>query len=66
MYEIEEINKFGKLANVSINLYYLNRAAKYNFSLKMGVQPVNYGNVFCLEMGSEYGHMENIMMIHGD
>ena len=36
MYEIEEINKFGKLENVSINLYYLNRAAKYNFSLKNG------------------------------
>ena len=28
MYEIEEINKFGKLENVSINLYYLNRAVK--------------------------------------
>lgn len=51
MYEIEEINKFGKLENVSINLYYLNRAAKYNFSLKMGVQPVNYGNVFLFRNG---------------
>lgn len=46
MYEIEEPSKFPLLEDVSINLYYLNRAAKYNFSMRMGVTPVNYGNVF--------------------
>lgn len=46
MYEIEEPNKFPLLEDVTINLYFLNRAAKYNFSMRMGVTPVNYGNVF--------------------
>lgn len=51
MYDIEEANKFPMLEDVTINLYYLNRAAKYNFSMKMGVQPVNYGNVFLFRNG---------------
>lgn len=46
MYEIEEPNMFPLLEDVTINLYFLNRAAKYNFSMRMGVTPVNYGNVF--------------------
>lgn len=46
MYEIEEPNSFPLLEDVTINLYFLNRAAKYNFSMRMGVTPVNYGNVF--------------------
>lgn len=51
IYEIEEINRYDKLSNVNINLCYLNRAAKYNFSLKMGVNPVKYGNVFLFRNG---------------
>jgi len=51
MYEIEEINKFSELIDAQVNLYYLNRAAKYNFSLKMGVQPVQYGSVFLFRNG---------------
>lgn len=51
IYEIEEINRYDKLSNVNINLCYLNRAAKYNFSLKMGVTPVKYGNVFLFRNG---------------
>lgn len=51
IYEIEEVNKFDKLSDVNINLCYLNRAAKYNFSLKMGVNPVKYGNVFLFRNG---------------
>lgn len=51
MYEIEEENKYGGLTDAQINLYYLNRAAKYNFSLKMGVQPVQYGSVFLFRNG---------------
>ena len=52
MYEIEELNQdFSLLTSVSISLFYLNRAAKYNFSAKMGVTPVSYGNVFLFRNG---------------
>lgn len=51
MYEIEEDNKYSKLDEASVDLYYLNRAAKYNFSLLMGMSPVNYGNVFLFRNG---------------
>jgi len=52
MYEIEEPNNdFTLLKSVSISLFYLNRAAKYNFSAKMGVTPVSYGNVFLFRNG---------------
>lgn len=51
MYEIEENNKYSDLEDVSVEIYYLNRAAKYNFSLLMGMSPVNYGNVFLFRNG---------------
>ena len=51
MYSIEEQNTFKKLQDVSINLFYLNRAAKFNFSLMMGVQPIKYGSVFLFRNG---------------
>lgn len=51
MYEIEENNKYPQLEEVSVDIYYLNRAAKYNFSLLMGMSPVNYGNVFLFRNG---------------
>ena len=52
MYEIEEPNQeFSLLKSVSISLFFLNRAAKYNFSAKMGVNPVSYGNVFLFRNG---------------
>ena len=51
MYEIQEKNGYNKLSDVTVNLYYLNRAAKYNFSMKMGVQPVQYGSVFLFRNG---------------
>lgn len=51
MYKISEPNPYKFLKNVSISLYYLNRAAKYNFSLKMGVDAVNYGNIFLFRNG---------------
>ena len=40
MYEIEEPNKFPELSSATISLFYLNRAAKYSFSQRMGIQPV--------------------------
>ena len=51
MYEIEEPNKFSELTSATISLFYLNRAAKYSFSSKMGIQPVQYGNVFLFRNG---------------
>lgn len=52
MYEIEEHNDaFSKLASVSISIFFLNRAAKYNFTARMGIEPVNYGNVFLFRNG---------------
>lgn len=51
MYKIEEPNIYGHLEDVTISLYYLNRKAKYNFSLKMGVDAVNYGNIFLFRNG---------------
>lgn len=51
MYEIEEPNRFPNLASVTISLFFLNRAAKFNFTAKMGIEPVNYGNVFLFRNG---------------
>lgn len=51
MYEIQAINTFDKLENVTINLYYLNQSAKKTFSQRMGVQPINYGNVMLFRNG---------------
>lgn len=51
MYEIMEVNSFDKLEDVTINLYYLNRAAKKTFSQRMGVTPVNYGNIMLFRNG---------------
>lgn len=52
MYEIEEPNiEFSKIESASVSLFFLNRAAKYNFTAKMGVEPVNYGNVFLFRNG---------------
>lgn len=51
MYEIEEPNRFSELSSATISLFYLNRAAKYSFSQRMGIQPVQYGNVFLFRNG---------------
>lgn len=51
MYEIEELSKYNKLEDVVVSLYFLNRAAKYSFTARMGIQPVNYGNVFLFRNG---------------
>ena len=51
IYRIREENSFDKLNSVTINLYFLNRAAKTAFSTKMGVQPVAYGSIFLFRNG---------------
>lgn len=51
IYRIREKNDFNKLSSVSINLYFLNKTAKTSFSMKMGVQPVQYGSIFLFRNG---------------
>lgn len=52
MYEIREKNlSYDKLEDVRINLYYLNRSAKNNFTRLMGIEPVNYGSIFMFRNG---------------
>lgn len=51
IYRIREKNCFDKLSSVTINLYFLNKAAKTSFSMKMGVQPVAYGSIFLFRNG---------------
>jgi len=51
IYRIRERNIFDKLSSVTINLYFLNKAAKTSFSMKMGVQPVTYGSIFLFRNG---------------
>ena len=52
IYHIREKNlDFSLLSNVKIDLYFLNRAAKMNFKLKMGVEVVNFGSVFLFKNG---------------
>lgn len=51
IYKIEELNPFPNLMNVHFRLFYLNRAAKANFTRQMGVQPVNFGSIFLYNNG---------------
>ena len=46
VFSFTEENKFDLLKNVSCKLYYMNRAAKVNFTRQMGVEPINYGSIF--------------------
>lgn len=62
IYEIEEQDKFPLLKDVSISLFYLNKQAKYNFSIQMGTSAVNYGSVFLFRNGFRilpYGQFGN-------
>lgn len=52
IFKFEERNeKYNKLKNIKLKLLYLNRSAKYNFSLVMGVRPVQYGSVMVYKNG---------------
>lgn len=49
---IKEKNKFNPyIDNLKINLYYLNRSAKFNFTNRMKIEPVNYGSIFLFKNG---------------
>ena len=52
IYKIREQNTmFPLLDNLKINIYYLNRKAKYNFTSLMGIEPINYGSIFLFKNG---------------
>lgn len=51
IYEVQEDNSFDLLENISIQIFFLNRAAKWNFTNKMNTEPVNYGNLFMYKNG---------------
>lgn len=38
--------KYQDLKNIHCNIFYMNRAAKANFTRQMGTEPVNYGSIF--------------------
>jgi signal transduction histidine kinase len=52
IYHIREKNKYNPfIDNLTIHLYFLNRSAKFNFTKKMGIEPVNYGSIFLFKNG---------------
>lgn len=52
IYHIKEpADNFQIVKNLQIDLYFLNRSAKHNFSLKMGIQPVQFGSIFLFKNG---------------
>jgi two-component system sensor histidine kinase len=52
IYHISEDNKYNSLIDkLEIDIYYLNRTAKFNFTSKMRVEPVNYGSIFLFKNG---------------
>jgi signal transduction histidine kinase len=52
IYKIKERNTmFPLLENLNINIYYLNRKAKYNFTSIMRIEPINYGSIFLFKNG---------------
>lgn len=49
---VEKNRNYNELKNISFSIFYLNRAAKMNFTKQMGgVPPVNYGSVFIYKNG---------------
>lgn len=65
VFTLKEKNPYASLHNISSELYFLNRAAKRTFTLRMGIEPVNYGNVFVYKNGFRihpYGDPRNDML----
>jgi signal transduction histidine kinase len=50
LFETKEKNEYT-LSDITCTLYFLNQAAKLNFTRKMGVEAVNYGSVFVYKNG---------------
>ncbi|WGM37464.1 ATP-binding protein [Caulobacter sp. NIBR1757] len=48
IYTIKEVSPYEELEGCTVRgtIYFLNRAAKHNFTMRMGVRPVEFGSVF--------------------
>lgn len=42
----ENNEKYDELKNIHCKVFYMNRAAKVNFTKQMGTEPINYGSIF--------------------
>ncbi len=51
IYKIKERNDYKMLADIKYTLFYLNQAAKTNFTRIMGITPISYGSVFLYKNG---------------
>lgn len=51
MFQYSQMNKYTNLKNIKVYMYYLNRAAKLNFTRLMGMEVVNYGSIFVYKNG---------------
>lgn len=51
IYYLKEKNPYQNLKNISVYLFQLNRAAKFNFTRQMGMEPVKYGSIFMYKNG---------------
>jgi signal transduction histidine kinase len=51
IYHIKEPSQYQMLESCDIDLYFLNRAAKVNFTKKMGIEPLNFGSIFLFKNG---------------
>ncbi len=51
IYHVREKSEFQIIEDLQIDLFFLNRAAKKNFTTKMGVQPINFGSIFLFKNG---------------
>ena len=51
LFKLIQKSKFVNLKNIMVELFYLNRAAKYNFRQIMGIAPVEFGSIFVYKNG---------------
>lgn len=53
IYEIKEPSPYKSLGDTTVRgkLYFLNRSAKHTFTSRMGLQPVQFGNIFLFVNG---------------
>jgi signal transduction histidine kinase len=62
IFTLKEKNNFKLLKGVKVKVSYLNAQAKRTFSLRMGVDPLRYGNIFLFRNGFRvlpYGDTED-------
>lgn len=51
IFKIQEKNPYEFLRDIHFRLFYLNRSAKNNFTLKMKIRPVQFGSIFLFKNG---------------